>query len=282
MQKWGEKSRNGHFGVKMPFFGLLRFLVRTVNHTVMMVPKLRDDGLTPSFTASTVRRYFDGLYHHTVIAQPCWGLTSCHHFSAVYCMIDMLMPRVGQNHIFTVYLRYFWYGNHQTYSHLWCIYTVLANPTYAVYSMANMLMLILSSFLLCATFSVPCIAWSHCRVLVSLLLEQVRLGPRPLPATVTVSLFVCLFTVCLFVVYLCPCYWSRCDWVPGLCHVGCRLWRVAWELSLQCPPSAPRYVCVYMCVCVCECVCVCVNVCAGVIVSVLVSVSRTLTATQTL
>jgi len=73
-------------------------------------------------------------------------------------MIDMLMPRVGQNHIFTVYLRYFWYGNHQTYSHLWCIYTVLANPTYAVYSMANMLMLILSSFLLCATFSVPCIA----------------------------------------------------------------------------------------------------------------------------
>ena len=28
----------------------------------------------------------------------------------------------------TVYVRYFWQGNHQIYSHIRCIYTVLANP----------------------------------------------------------------------------------------------------------------------------------------------------------
>jgi hypothetical protein len=36
--------------------------------------------------------------------------------------------RVGQNHIYTVYVRYFWQGNHQKYGHIRCIYTVLANP----------------------------------------------------------------------------------------------------------------------------------------------------------
>ena len=37
--------------------------------------------------------------------------------------------RVGQNHIYTVHVRYFWQGNHQIYGHIRCIYTVLANPT---------------------------------------------------------------------------------------------------------------------------------------------------------
>jgi len=37
--------------------------------------------------------------------------------------------RVGQNHIYTVYIRYFWQGNHPLYVHIRCIYTVLANPT---------------------------------------------------------------------------------------------------------------------------------------------------------
>ena len=36
--------------------------------------------------------------------------------------------RVGQNHIYTVYIRHFWHGNHQMYGHIRCIYTVLANP----------------------------------------------------------------------------------------------------------------------------------------------------------
>ena len=37
---------------------------------------------------------------------------------------------VGQNHIYTVYIRYFWQGNHQLYGHTRCIYSVLANPTH--------------------------------------------------------------------------------------------------------------------------------------------------------
>jgi len=41
--------------------------------------------------------------------------------------------RVGQNHIYTVYIRYFWRGNHQIHGHIRCIYTVLANPIYTVY-----------------------------------------------------------------------------------------------------------------------------------------------------
>jgi len=36
--------------------------------------------------------------------------------------------RIGQNHIYTVYIRYFWQGNHRIYGHIRCIYTVLANP----------------------------------------------------------------------------------------------------------------------------------------------------------
>jgi len=36
--------------------------------------------------------------------------------------------RVGQNHIYTVCIRYFWQGNHEIYGHIRCIYTVLANP----------------------------------------------------------------------------------------------------------------------------------------------------------
>ena len=38
------------------------------------------------------------------------------------------MVRVGQNHMYMVYIRYFWQGNHQIYGHIRCIYTVLANP----------------------------------------------------------------------------------------------------------------------------------------------------------
>jgi len=36
--------------------------------------------------------------------------------------------RVGQNHIYTVCIRYIWQGIHHIYGHIRCIYTVLANP----------------------------------------------------------------------------------------------------------------------------------------------------------
>jgi hypothetical protein len=44
------------------------------------------------------------------------------------------MFRVGQNHIYTVYERYFWQGNHQIYGHIRCIYMVLANPNHVVHT----------------------------------------------------------------------------------------------------------------------------------------------------
>jgi len=34
--------------------------------------------------------------------------------------------------IYTVYVRYFWQGNHHIYGHIRCIYTVLANPSYTL------------------------------------------------------------------------------------------------------------------------------------------------------
>ena len=39
------------------------------------------------------------------------------------------MYRVGQNHIYTVYVRYFGQENHQLYGQMRCIYTVPANPS---------------------------------------------------------------------------------------------------------------------------------------------------------
>ena len=42
----------------------------------------------------------------------------------------LCVTRVGQYHIYTVYIRYFWQGKHQIYGHIRCMYTVLANPMY--------------------------------------------------------------------------------------------------------------------------------------------------------
>jgi hypothetical protein len=32
--------------------------------------------------------------------------------------------------LYTAYIRYFWQGNHRVYGHIWCVYTVWANPTH--------------------------------------------------------------------------------------------------------------------------------------------------------
>ena len=56
--------------------------------------------------------------HAHLLCEPC-----------MYTLCDRI-SRVGQNHIYTVYIRYFRRGNHQIYGHIRCIYTVLANPTY--------------------------------------------------------------------------------------------------------------------------------------------------------
>jgi len=38
-----------------------------------------------------------------------------------------MINRVGQIHIHTVHIRYFWQGNHQICGNIRCIHTVLAN-----------------------------------------------------------------------------------------------------------------------------------------------------------
>ena len=52
-----------------------------------------------------------------------------HVYLCMYMCVCCVVCRVGQNYIYTVYIRYFWQGNHQIYGHLRCIYTVLANPS---------------------------------------------------------------------------------------------------------------------------------------------------------
>jgi len=60
------------------------------------------------------------------VASAVLGATDTQELLVIICD----MSRVGQNHIYTVYIRYFWQGNHQIYGHIRCIYTVLANPRY--------------------------------------------------------------------------------------------------------------------------------------------------------
>ena len=40
------------------------------------------------------------------------------------------VPRVGQNHIYTVYIQFFLQGNCQIYGHIMRKFTVLDNPTF--------------------------------------------------------------------------------------------------------------------------------------------------------
>jgi hypothetical protein len=58
-----------------------------------------------------------------------WALTSTE-------LQQLSLCRVGQNHIYTVYIQNFWQGNHQIHSHIRCIYTVLANPIFVTLACA--------------------------------------------------------------------------------------------------------------------------------------------------
>jgi pullulanase/glycogen debranching enzyme len=48
--------------------------------------------------------------------------------SYLHANVKFEMSRVGQNHIYSVHIRYFRQRNHQIYGHMRCTYTVLANP----------------------------------------------------------------------------------------------------------------------------------------------------------
>ena len=76
------------------------------------------------------------IHHNVTGVCVCWP--SPHICLTAYIYIIMWLGfvcRVGQNHIYTVYLRRFWQGNHQIYCHIRCIYTVLANPTHTHYAL---------------------------------------------------------------------------------------------------------------------------------------------------
>ena len=62
------------------------------------------------------------------------GLDTSHCWTSISAVgirlhVQKQRSRVGQNHIYTVCIRYFWQGTHHIYGHIRCIYTFLANPT---------------------------------------------------------------------------------------------------------------------------------------------------------
>jgi hypothetical protein len=96
---------------------------------------------TPYITVYTVISLPKIPYIHRmymVLANPICGVMWC---SVMFCNVVWwyvvlcgvpwcsAMSWVGQNHTYTVCIRYFWQGDHQIYGHLRCIYTVWANPS---------------------------------------------------------------------------------------------------------------------------------------------------------
>ena len=76
--------------------------------------------------------------------------------------------RVGQNRIYTVYIWYFWQGNHQIYGYIRCIYTVLANPSHVSqqtkYRTCQVHHLASSQVLLCISHLILYVVWRVGRV----------------------------------------------------------------------------------------------------------------------
>jgi len=74
------------------------------------------------------------LWRLASVTDSCWRIrwvkttVSPQSIKAKVCFQHREMARVGQNHIYTVYIRHVWQGNHEIYGQIRCIYTVLANP----------------------------------------------------------------------------------------------------------------------------------------------------------
>ena len=88
-----------------------------------------------SAMVTTVLYGHDGAMVTTVLwSRRCYG-----HVGALVTAAQLLcvaipasaICRVGQDHIHTVYIRYFWQGNHQIYGHIRCIY-IQFWPTLAI------------------------------------------------------------------------------------------------------------------------------------------------------
>ena len=63
----------------------------------------------------------------TKVAYRAWS-TSKQGRSTLNRRVTRCVLRVGLDHLYTKYKRYFWQGNHQIYGHTPCIHTGLADP----------------------------------------------------------------------------------------------------------------------------------------------------------
>jgi len=80
----------------------------------------------PQLQDSSIKTTENPVAPHLLRVSPWVMHTESWHWVVLNTLFKM--SRVGQNHIYAVYIRYFWQGNHQIYGHIQCIHTVLANP----------------------------------------------------------------------------------------------------------------------------------------------------------
>ena len=90
------------------------------------------------FTLSHCHIYMSHIYTYYIIYIYILYIYMCVYIhtvaqSYIYTHGHTVIYRVDQNHIYTIYIRYFWQGNHQIYGHIRCIYTDLVNPSHISY-----------------------------------------------------------------------------------------------------------------------------------------------------
>jgi len=109
-------------------------LVYTNNHTALVYTNHHSAlALFVAYLLLKWHHLSPGHCHfHTATPSRYFGRTGCTSDWSLLTLATSCMYRVGQNHICTVHIRYFWQGNHQIYGHIRCINTVLANPMYVL------------------------------------------------------------------------------------------------------------------------------------------------------
>jgi len=95
-----------------------------VAHSTLAHPRARAHTHTHTHTHTRTHTYTHTRTHTRTRTRTRTQLKFIRGFQGM----DYDKARVGQNHIYTMYIRYFWQGNHHTYGHIRCVYTVLANP----------------------------------------------------------------------------------------------------------------------------------------------------------
>jgi hypothetical protein len=128
------------------------------------------------------------------------------------CLVCVLC-RDGQDHIYTVYIRYSWQGNHQIYGYIRCMYTFLANPSLVCVLCVCVLCVSCVCLVCVVCVSCLCLACVLCVCLVCV----VCVSCVCLVCVLCVSCvcLVCVLCVCLVCV-LCVCLVCVCVCVFGI------------------------------------------------------------------